>query len=551
MAHYTHEYFITDGANDGYVNHDLSFFDDYDYSLLLYWNIWDENGFCDWYIAFNSINIPKGSRILQANLRMNVYIVENGYVESELRASLENNIPTSYAEFIAMVGTDEYFNIHLDPQAEEQIINYDITEIIQAKINQQDWVEGNNIILFTSNTNGETIDSGSDWDTYEYNPVTQLTIVFEPPETISLTDILINSRIESFEYERLTLQAGKYKHFEYITNKVQDGSIKIDFTRDIIGSATFLMKEYNDINYLSDLIRPWYIVNYLGVEYKFPLGTFMLISPSKDSNGMLIERNIQGYDLLYALEQDKTTESTYYAAGTNVTDTIKAILDDVGTWVNYIIPDSDEELIEDMTYEIGRSKLFVINSLLNTINYYPLWCSGDGIYKSIPWSDKKFASWTFQDDNGSLYESGIKVNVDYSQIYNKVIVIAQQLTADTDPLVKIWTFEDEGLSDHPLSYTSLGRYIVKRFDSEAVSQDYVDLRARRELLKMLEIEESILYNHAFISGRFNDGLPYQGDCYVFINELLELNATYKIDVISWNLKTGNLVNSLIRRVTSV
>ena len=549
---YTHEYDILDGAHDGYVNHTTSYFENDSYWSGLYWNFYDDDGYCDWFKAIGNISIPQGSRIISATLNLSVYYVDPaGWVETEIHAAVGNDIPTDYSSFDAMVGSENYVSIHLDPLTSEQIVQYDVTEIIQEKVNQADWVEGNNIIFFTMNTSGETSDSGVDWDTWEYNPYTQLIVVFEPPEVTTIDQVLNGSRVETFKYQRLTLQSGKYKHYDYLENEVEAGSIKLDFTKDIIGSANFKMLNNENINYLSDLIRPWYCVNYEGVDYEFPLGTYMLISPEKESDGMAVTRNIQGYDLLYALEQDKTTTSSFFEKGDNVTDAIKDILDNIGTWVNYSIPDSDEVLGEDMSYEIGRSKLFIINSLLNTINYYPLWATGNGVYKSVPWSDSQNSIWTFEDNENSLYQSGIKLNLDYSQMYNKVVVVAGQLTADTEPLVSELTFEDEGLDDHPLSYTSLGRYIVKKFDSEAVSQDYVDARARRELLKMLEIEEAIEYTHAFVTGRFTDGLPYQGDCFAFKNTLLDVDEIYKIESQDFNIKVGSMVKSVIRRVTSV
>jgi hypothetical protein len=551
MARYTREYSISTGTNDGYVNHTLSTFNNDSNSLLLYWNFWEDNGLCDFFVGFNSVSIPKNSNIIRATLRLNVFKVDTGWVQTELKASLGNDAPTDYSEFTALVGTDEYINIYLDPNDEEQIIQHDITDLIQEKINQMNWVDGNNIIFFTENTAGETGASGADFDSFEYNPIAKLVIVYEPPAVITLEDILTGSRVESFKYELLTLQSGKYKHYDWITNNIESGNIKVDFANNVICSINLKMLDNESINYLSDLIRPWYCVSYNGIDYNFPLGTYMLISPTKDSDGMIVSRNITGHDLLYALEQDKITASTFYEKGDNVTDAIKALLDTVGEWVEYSIPDSDEVLAEDMSYEIGKSKLFIINSLLSTINYYPLWATGNGVYKSVLWSDNQAITWTFKDNESSLYESGIKLSIDYSQIYNKVVVVANQLTADTEALIKIWTFEDEGLDSHPLSYTSLGRYIVKTFDSEAVSQDYVDLRARRELLKMLEIEEGIEYKHAFVSGRFIDGLPYHGDCYRFINTLLGLDSTYKIQSQSYNLNVGSSVNSVIRRVTGV
>lgn len=370
--------------------------------------------------------------------------------------------------------------------------------------------------------------------------------VYVPPVTID-NEFLYRSRVETFKYELLTLQGGFYKSAGFIDNYVEGANVSIDFSRDIISTANINIRNNTEINYLTDLIKPWYVINN---TYEYPMGTFMLMSPKKQSNGILVNRPIQCYDLLLALEQDKTLVSVAYAAGSNIVDLIESLIASVGTWAKYNIVDSSEVLAEDVNYELGKSKLFIINSLLNMINYYPLWCDGSGVYRGIPWTETANITHEFIDNQFSLYESGIELDLDYTNMYNRVVIINNQLNEDTAPLYKVWTFEDEGLSNHPFSYTSISRYVTKIFNSEAVSQSYVDLRARREMLKMLEVEESINYNHVFVSSRFEDGLPWQGDGYRFKNTLLDVDSIYKIESLNIPLKAGGLISSKIKRIRS-
>lgn len=380
-------------------------------------------------------------------------------------------------------------------------------------------------------------------------PTPTVTIYYNPPAFVEpvTKSIFQKSRYESYKYELLTLSGGEYIHADWISNDVIDANINIDFSRDVIGTASFNIKDNADINYLSDLIRPYYILN---TDYSYPLGTYMLSSPVKKSNGMITTRDIAAFDLLLALEQDKTIVSASYAEGEYVTDIIESILDSVGTWVKYDIYISDEILAENVSYELGKSKLFIINSLLNMINYYPIWADGNGVFRAIPWDAEINIAYEFIDDELSIYKPEVDLTLDYANIYNRVVIINNQLAEDTAPLYKVWDFEDEGLTTHPFSYTSLGRYVTKIFQSEAVSQSYVDLRARRELLKMLELEESVNYEHAFISNRNNDGLLWQGDGYRFKNSSLEIDSIYKLESMSFNLKVGNTVKSKIKRIRS-
>ena len=174
-------------------------------------------------------------------------------------------------------------------------------------------------------------------------------------------DIFKGNRKEYFEYELITLSGGLYYHNDYITTDIMGGRISIDFSRDVIGTANFTIDDGCNINYLSDLIKPWYCIIDGSTTYKFPLGVYMMLSPQRKSDGKNVSRNVIGYDLLYALEQDKITASMSYAVGDNVINEVITLIDSVGTWVSYDIKANSEVLATEMSYEVGKSKLFIIN----------------------------------------------------------------------------------------------------------------------------------------------------------------------------------------------
>jgi hypothetical protein len=542
------------GADDGCViNAGTAFYNDSE--------IWIGYGPNNGFFRIPNVTIPKGAVIDNAYINVYLYSYDGaGEYKYRIYACNEDNPNTvsSYADYFARELTENY--VDWNPSFEG--LNWywsrdysapDIKIIIQEIINRSNWVNGNAIMLMIKD-NGSA--KSSYWDYYEDTGYElELEITYHMPEIVTPDTLMQNSfktnRLESFEFELLSLNNERYENAGWVTDYVikNSGNINIDFTRDVIGTFNCNIRNNTDINYLSDLIRPWYVLN---DTYRFPLGTYMLSSPKKKSDSKLVTRPIQGYDLLLALEQDKMINSYTIEAGTNVITAIETLLYIVGAnlWVNADITPSDEILSTDVSYELGKSKLFIINSLLNMINYYPLWADGKGVFRSIPWTNEPNVTYSFIDDNLSIYTPNIELTLDYTNMYNRVVIINNQLVQDTQPLYKVWTFEDENLESHPLSYSSLGRYITKIFQSEAVSQDYVDLRARRELLKMLEIEESVKYNHAFISSRENDGLPWQGDCYRFKNSLLDVDSIYKMEVFTYNLKVGNLVNTQIKRIRS-
>lgn len=358
------------------------------------------------------------------------------------------------------------------------------------------------------------------------------------------------NRFETFKYQLLTLVNGVYQHLNWIEQDVISGSLNYDFSRDIIGTANFTLADSLDLNYLQSAIRPWYVLTYENTTYEYPLGTFFLVSPTRKVSNTIV-RYVQGFDFLQALDQDKLETSYTASSGENAIDLIIDLLEGAGTWVKHQISvDTNAVLPRDMSYEVGRSRLYVINGLLNAINYYPLWCNGYGTYCAIPWSEAYVATWEFLDNEEGLYTKEFDIEVDYAEMYNKAIIVSQQAEADTEPLISTGTFEEYGLSAHPLSYTSIGRYITKVFESEAATQDYIDLRAKREIYKMLEVNESIPFKHAFVAPG-SDGIPMQGTCYRFRNNFSQIDAVYKLESFEWYLNIGSLVNSKLRRVSNV
>jgi len=349
----------------------------------------------------------------------------------------------------------------------------------------------------------------------------------------------LSGRYERFEYELSKFADGKYISDGLID--VKEASINVDFTRNIIATASITIKKNTEFNYHSDMIRIYYVLNDL---YRYPLGTFHLSVPENASNNTtFIPSTIECFDKLIVLEQDKL-EYTYVAeAGEKVTD---LVINLIGDLQNEIIA-SDAVLTENLIYEAGKSKLSIINSLLKMINYQQIFADGLGTLRAIPWQAEYNIVWDFFDDENGLYMPAFNHKQDYSDIYNKVVVYTNNTTEDEEPLTAVKTLEDAGLDYLPFSYTNIGRYITKIFDSEAVEQSYLTERALRELKKMAELQETINYKHAFAVKRL-DGMLYPGDCYKFRNNLNSLYADYLIESYTWTLKAGQMVNTKLKGI---
>jgi hypothetical protein len=537
-------------------------FFDYDEDIILGdWEHGSSYSIAHSFFRFRNVNISKGSTIYSATLRL--YVVHN-YDEAydcDIRAYMElvanSGTIIDAADFESRAAnlSTAYGELNVLDQ-EEEWVEVDITSVLQEIIDQGDWVKGNNvqtILLSQASAHSDPFDTdiyieGFD-NFYETGNIVELVVEWdEPPIPTPILpqyDHFYHNRLVTVEYELLKLNAGIYKTAGLLDLvKRNSGVVSMDFTRDVIGDLKLDLIDDSSIDYITDLIRPWFIIN----GNRYPMGTYFLNKPVDSVTDRATSHSVEGTDILEALEQDKIDSSYVAYKGDNVITLVKALIASVGSWVRYEIQDNAATLSEDMSYEIGRSKLFIINGLLNTINYYPLWSNGYGVLKTIAWKEDPQITWTFKDDEYSLYMGDFKRTKNYIDIYNKVILVANQAEADTEPLISVKTMEDVGLSAHPLSYTNISRYRTRKFDSEASTQSYLDLRAKRELYKMLEVQEDIEFKHAFVTRRA-DGLPNQGDAYAFYNKANQ--GVYLLKKQVFNLKAGGLVNTTMQQIREV
>lgn len=126
-----------------------------------------------------------------------------------------------------------------------------------------------------------------------------------------------------------------------------------------------------DINYLTDYIRPYLLVD----GTAFPLGEYVVGTFREHLNGVTIE----AFDKSLIVQQDALSERLSLPAGTPYTNAIQALL--VGCGITNILCDASTAALQTVRedWEIGTDKLTVVNQLLAEINYNPLWFDMNGL----------------------------------------------------------------------------------------------------------------------------------------------------------------------------
>jgi hypothetical protein len=118
---------------------------------------------------------------------------------------------------------------------------------------------------------------------------------------------------------------------------------------------------------------------------EWPLGVFLLSSPTRQDQNRAIKRAIEAYDSSLVIKEDCFDDRYRIAAGTKYTAAIVTILNGAGIWkIN--ITDHSGTLAVDKEFEIGTTKLAAVNQLLAEINYTSIWVDENGYFVAQPYA---------------------------------------------------------------------------------------------------------------------------------------------------------------------
>ena len=264
-----------------------------------------------------------------------------------------------------------------------------------------------------------------------------------------------------FRYELLDKNGNKKADLY----NVLSGEVQQQALATIKRTARFRLSDDGNINYLSDRIRPiarlyvpdgrtfsafytFYSQQFAPLieEAKqstksgwveFPLGEFLLSSPKRYEENGIVFRDIDAYDGLVVLTDDKFTAPYTVLAGTNYVDAVITLLGTAGI-TKYNIEQTDKVTTKDITFKTGDEKLFAINELLRGINYQSIHVDVNGYYTS--------AYYRSPEDRASEYE--------YFTDSNSVIFGGYSEELDLFGLPNVWVVEVKESEDAPAEFTS-------------------------------------------------------------------------------------------------
>ena len=315
----------------------------------------------------------------------------------------------------------------------------------------------------------------------------------------------------SFKYELLD-KSNTFKKWLYCVSAC---TIQWQSLTQLKSNANITMRKDNDVDYANDRVRIHRVEN--GVEKV--LGTFLLCSTGDAFNERNVtEKECECYSLLQILLDMKVEQTYQVVAGVNAVNEVIRL---IGTTNTCNIKASDKVLLSNKTYQAGTSYLDMINDLLDTINYTPLYTDEMGMYISKPYvlpQDRTIDFTWLCDINGLISRNRTK-SLDMFNVPNVFVCTTNDINIDP-PLS--YTY----VNDNPSSLTSTvsrNRRITKVETVDTTSIDDLVLKA-----KSLCVEANSMFEHLEFSTGFKNDIEFYLPCgWIIDAKYIIYNISYK------------------------
>jgi len=300
---------------------------------------------------------------------------------------------------------------------------------------------------------------------------------------------------QTFEYYEVDPNTWKDKK---LLDNIKSCSISRDSETQTLGSASI------DAN---NLLGECYIRIYLiaiqnGYKYKFPLGIYLVQTPSSSFDGKVRTVSMDAYTPLIELKEkpmplgfsllknDNIMQEAYLLTRNNCRATI-------------IETKSDKTLYDDFVANNDDNYLKFIIDLLEQAKY-ELYLDENGQVLFAPKQtiDELQPVWTYNDDNSSILYPEISLKHD---IYGIPNVVEITYTISNEILYTRVVNDDP---NSPTSIQARGREIVYRDNNPSLpgysTQEQLDEYAENLLKKLSSVEYEVTYSHGYCPVRIGD-----------------------------------------------
>lgn len=300
---------------------------------------------------------------------------------------------------------------------------------------------------------------------------------------------------QTFEY--YIVNPATWKDVRRIDN-VKSGSITRDLGVETLGSATFDIEEPLGECY----IRVYLITIQNGAKDKYPLGTYLIQTPSSKFDGKNKIVSVDAYTPLLELKENPPPIGYSVLKNTNIMETAYKITKEQ-VRAPVVAAACTETLFSDFVANTDDTWMTFLNDLIANAKYtFAL----DELGRILFSPKQDMASlqpvWTFDDSNSSILYPEISMDYDLYGIPNVVEVIY----SSDDKCYYSRVVNDD--SNSPTSTVSRGREIIHRVTEPILygnpTDEQVNEYAVRLLRSLSSIEYTVNYSHGYCPVKIGD-----------------------------------------------
>lgn len=345
------------------------------------------------------------------------------------------------------------------------------------------------------------------------------------------------TRVITYRLDRLDSSNNYLEPITFATG----ASVSNNALADVKRTARFTILDRTGINYLKDRIKPWArLAMSDGGFVEWPLGVFLLSTPERElDEGGVISREVEAYDQLKVLLDDKVDDRYSVAAGALYTTAIATLL---AAFTYNIVP-STLTLPVTREWEPGTTKLRIINDLLDAISYESLWFDETGRAIARPYQSPalRTVEYDYKAGEASVITGKTKQRLDLFDVPNKWVLSV----SDPDRPALTATATNANPAS-PTSTVSRGRTIVD-FRTEQDAADLTTLQGKVDRLafEASQVFESVTFTTA--------AMPMHSNADVLGLNMPRLAIDGKYSEHSWTLplKPGARMTHVARRVVTI
>lgn len=345
-------------------------------------------------------------------------------------------------------------------------------------------------------------------------------------------------RVEEFRYYLLDKNDNPKSPGNSSTNRIWnviEGDISYNSLGRLKSSLSIKIRDEPELNidYMNDRIKVICIID--GIEYQ--LGVFIISSPGRNISSLETTRTLTCYSKLKLLDNDKVLNRYYIPAGSNVVNQVITL---IGNNTCNIHP-SESTTSSDHEWEVGTSKLDIINELLDIINYVSLIPDKDGCFISYPYVLPSEREHTIEYIEGK--DSIISPDMDEETDFFNVPNIFVRYTNNVDivpPIIATYPIQN---GNEPITIDGRLPNVSCEGVNDISSQSMLYAKCKKDAYNSRSV-----YSHLKFKTAINPKHGYLDCIFVKCGDI-----NYKYIETSWSfaLKAGELMEHTCRRVVNL